>query len=62
MITMAVMPKDETTPTTMRLLNSELRELDDAAKEQPVPVKRAALMSHIVREWLERRRREKKRK
>ena len=39
-----------------RLTDQELAELDAAAGEQPIPVKRAALVSHILREWLQVRR------
>lgn len=35
-----------------RLTLAEVAELDAAANEQPIPVTRAALISHILREWL----------
>ncbi len=41
-----------------RLRVSEVAELDAAAAGQSIPVTRAALVSHILREWLQRRREE----
>ena len=39
-----------------RLSVTEAAELDRAAESQPIPVTRAALVSHILRKWLEDRR------
>lgn len=39
-----------------RLTLAEVSDLDAAAGEQEIPVTRAALVSHILREWLRRRR------
>ena len=41
-----------------RLRASEVAELDAAAADQSIPVTRAALVSHILREWLKQRREE----
>jgi hypothetical protein len=39
-----------------RLTVAEVRELDEAAAEQPIPVKRGALAAFILRDWLRQRR------
>ena len=49
-------------PIAIRLSESEAAELDEAADAQAIPVKRATLVTHIVREWLRERRDGKGRK
>ena len=54
--TIPEMPKgkanEESANVQGRLKMSEIAELDRAAAEQAVPVTRAAMISHILREWL----------
>lgn len=57
--TMPVMTKkgqEKTGPVQGRLLESEIRELDEAAAGMEIPVERGTLVTYIVREWLKRRR------
>jgi hypothetical protein len=61
MITMPSMAKREGVGShnvQCRLTDQELEQLDRECEKQRIPVKRAALVSYIVREWLHQRREE----
>jgi hypothetical protein len=58
-LTMPLMPRKQVEGSVNiqgRLTERETDELDAAAADQPVPVTRSALVSHILREWLRQRR------
>jgi hypothetical protein len=52
---------EKTVPIHARLTESDVAEIERAAKEQPIPVSRSYMLAIIVRQWADKRRSPKKR-